>query len=586
MTYTPLSNTNMYLPFPRPQEITYGYYLPGELKPSEISLAESWSDYKGYFFFLYEGIGSSDTEKLEALEKKMAEEPSLQSPLYTGACWWMNDEDNNISALQSALHTKLVDDTVIVNDNVNLGFGTYQLPLFNKAPLAFDATGVISAGYPAVGGAQDASVGNGLSLIVADEQAGILTGQTMISDFSNAEQTGWSAGFRYNMKSSDYLSQYYPLFDNTANTYWVLNIHWDPLHPLDSSRSYMSFTGVSFGLEKTGGTQDQFTIVPFNGNSMSSWLRTIYGQAVSLQPVTSGSDPAQLVFQAYFNPQGAITYYLAPKGAFIMNAVAEQDGTCKLLTGLSGTECVQFTPGDSLVFYPGNAAYATNGTNDNTLDSSCTASWAFVKAASSGAVIYSAAPGVASLYEPSASSLLNSYYAANAQLPPAPKNEWSFPLVPYAGITSLQAGGFTSDQIPIFESQLLVYNRQKQMAKIPPPNVDVRFTGTPITTTTPQGLLAKIDGLLWKEVLLAKNTELPVDFRFTDLPPDLRNAFQSEDLFLVISDNAHIGSFDHGVSIEGWKFNVDVPKRDPNKDPDKKKYTDTEVQKRRYHRYH
>src|SRR5690606_33955724 len=120
----------------------------------------------------------------------------------------------------------------------------------------------------------------------------------------------------------------------------------------------------------------------------------------------------------------------------------------------------------------------------------------------------------------------------------------------------------TQDQVAGFEGRLLSAYREKRMATMPVPE-NLATGDAPLTTTTQQGLLATIAGLAWNEVLLAKNTELPVDFRFTNLPTDLRNAFQSEDLFLVISDAAHIGTFDDALSIEGWQFNVHVPLRDP-----------------------
>src|SRR5690606_10172592 len=146
------------------------------------------------------------------------------------------------------------------------------------------------------------------------------------------------------------------------------------------------------------------------------------------------------------------------------------------------------------------------------------ASWAFIKAASGEPAIYSSAPGVASLYQQSeTSTLLDAYYAAAAQLPAEGSIERSFPLVPYAGLNRPQANAFTQDQVAGFESRLLSAYREKRMATMPVPE-NLARDDAPVTTTTRQGLLATIAGLAWNEVLLAKNTELPVDFRFTNLP--------------------------------------------------------------------
>lgn len=570
MKYVPFENTNMFLPIPLPEEITYGYYLPGDTKPSEISLAESWSAFKGYYFFLSIPVESANKDALTELEKNLAAEPSLQNPLHTGACWWVNTPGS--SAVQSVLQTDILDGNAYINTNVDLGFGTYQLPLFQGASLLFQPEGLLAAGYPVVPGAQPASTANGISLAVTGDEAGILKGQAMISDFSDNEYTGWSAGFRYNMPNlatGNYSSQYYPLFDNTPSTYWVLNVHWDPLHPLDGERSYMAFTGISFGLEKTAGTEDRFQIVPA-GETLKTWWRTIYGHPVTMRPVTDGVNPAQLVFQSYANPVKSPAYYLAPKGAFELGATPDERGVCPLLPGLSGTERIQFAPGDEMIFYPGNAANAGNGLVSEGLDNKYTASWVFIQAKSAEAVVYSAAPGVASLYEPSVTTgLLDAYYAPTAQLPAAGSNTFCFPLAPYAGINAPQTNGFSPADMSAFESRLIAVAREQRMASMPIPE-NAFADGTVITTTTPQGLLASISGLQWKEVLLARNTELEVDFRFTNLPAVLRNAFQTEDLFLVISDAANIGAFDNALSIEGWQFNVDIPIRDPEKDPEHK----------------
>lgn len=570
MKYVPFSNTNMYLPDPLPEQVRFGYYLPGAEQPAEILLEDSWAVYKGYYFFLFNPVVSSDTNALAELQKKLAAEPLLQHPLHTGACWWMNKGGS--STVQSVLQTDVADGNVIIYSHTNLGFGAYQLPLFQGAPLAFQPGGILCSGYPAVEGAQPASAAKGISIAVAGDEAGILTGQAMINDFSDNEYTGWSAGFRYNMRLNSYASQYYPLFNNNASTYWVFDLHWDPLHPLDSSRSYLAFTGIHFGLEKEDGTQDRFRIIPGNA-PMQSWLRTIYGLPVSLQPVTDGANPAQLVFQSYANPLGTPAYYMAPKGTFILQAAPDSEGFCQLLPGLSGTESIRFRPGDEIIFYPGNAAYAGSGLSGNELDNSFTASWAFIKAVSADpekAIIYSAAPETASLYQPSGKAgLLGSYYAATAQLPAVPIDTYCFPLVPYAGLNRQQNNAFTPDQVATFESRLLVTNREKRMASMPVPEKTALTSGA-ITTTTRQGLLAKIDGLQWNEVLLAKNTELAADFRFTSLPAELRRAFQSENLFLVVSDAAHLGAFDNQLSIEGWQFNVEVPLRDPQEDPEQK----------------
>ena len=576
MTYTRFDHTSLYLPAPASKEITYGYYLPGDAGPVEISPADSWNVFKGYYFFLSRPIEPAAHAELLELEKALAAEPALQDPHHTGASWWVNTA-GSLAVCQAVLQTELRQGRVIVEKEMHLGFGKYRLPLFPGSAVLFDPEGLLSVGYPAVAGAQPSTTENGLSIAVMGRRAGILTGQVMISDFSDNEHTGWMAGFRYNMPGTfRVFSQYYPLFRNEAGIYWVFNVHWDPLHPLDHNRSNMAFTGISLGMEKIAGTKDRFRLSPSSGQTMDSWWRTIYGQPVTIRPVTDGPDPAQLVFQLYANPDESPAYYLAPKGSFELGAVPEEDGMCRLLPGLAGTESLQFTPGDTMVFYPGNAAYAADGLASKRLDDSYTASWAFIQARSASAIVYSAAPSVASLYQPSATAgMLDAYYAPTAQLPAAGGDAGCFPMAPYAGVDVLHADGFPADTIALFEKELIAVTREQRMAALPPP--PMAFGNASIVTTTPQGLLATISGLQWEKVLLAKNIEENPgrkaevkDFQFRNLPAVLRRAFQTDDLFLVISDATHLGEFDNAVLIEGWQFNINVPIRDPMKDPEHK----------------
>lgn len=572
--YTPFQpDSNLYLPDPVPDQISYCYYLPGTEKPAQLSLEDSWSKYKGYYIFLYNPIDHTKTDLLTALEKQLSETTVLKQPAHTGAAWWMNTDQH--SGLQSVLQAKMTDNGILVQEGVQLGFGTYQFPLFVDAPLLLNADGHLQTGYPNVTGAQTAAVEKSISIAVSGDMAGVLTGQVMINDFSSAEYTGWSAGFRYSMTDMDtgnLCSQYYPLFAPTqATTYWQFNVHWDPLHPLNDSRSYLTFTGISFGLEKIAGTDDRFQIVPGGDGIMPSYLRTIYGQPISLQPVTAGPSPAQLVFQTYADPATPTAYYLAPKGAFTLGVQQENAAACQLLPGLAGTEAISFTSGDQIIFYPGNAAYASAGLSSEELDTTYTVSWAFIKATGNHApVIYAAAPTVASLYQPSnTTGLLDAFYNTTAQLPVEGTAALSFPLAPYAGLGASKGTPFSPDKIAPFETKLIAPARKKQMDTMPLPKLS-NADAPSVVTTTPQGLLATIAGLNWQEVLLAHNTEIPTDLRFLNLPAPLRNALQTNNLFLVISDNKNIGTFDNALSIEGWQFNIDIPARNPASDPDQR----------------
>ena len=561
-------NSNLYLPSAALDKINSCFYLIGAEKPTELSLEDSWNKYTGFYIFLYQSIDYTNTEELAKLEEQLTLAEGLQEPQHTGAAWWINKETEGM--LQSVIHTEVSENCIYIQRDIQIGVGGYQFPFFQNTAVLLDTDGLLYIGYPAVPDAQPSATGKSTTLVITGEQAGVLIGQVMINDFSDAIYTGWAAGFYYNMidDTGNLYSQFYPLFESTASQYWLCDMHWDPLHPLAANRSYLSFTTISFGLQHIEGTQDQFEIVPFTGTLMPSYLRTLYGNAISLQPVATGSDPARLVFQKYANPAEPDALYLSPKGSFILNT--EQIGTepCQLLPGLAGTETISFTPGDSIIFYTDHTAFASEGLNSNTLDDTYTTSWAFIKtSAQSPDAIFSAAPAVSSLYRPSQTpGILQAYYSSSALLPKLESDALSFPIVPYAGVSTQTAHSFPPDKIPLFESQLLASLRKLRMDAMPTP-VKYFDTDTPITTTTPQGLLASISGQNWLEVILAHNTEIDTALRFVDLPVLLRNAFQSDNLFLVISDNKNIGKFDHTLSIEGWQFNINIAS---NQDQDPK----------------
>ncbi|MBC7967585.1 MAG: hypothetical protein H7Z17_16850, partial [Fuerstia sp.] len=81
-----------------------------------------------------------------------------------------------------------------------------------------------------------------------------------------------------------------------------------------------------------------------------------------------------------------------------------------------------------------------------------------------------------------------------------------------------------------------------------------------VTTTTPQGLVAQVQGLEWKSVLLAGNPEDGSKLEFTNLGNELREALQSNQLFLVASLAEPLGEFSNDITIAEWPFEINVGK--------------------------
>ena len=85
--------------------------------------------------------------------------------------------------------------------------------------------------------------------------------------------------------------------------------------------------------------------------------------------------------------------------------------------------------------------------------------------------------------------------------------------------------------------------------------------GTPPLGTTPQGFLAEVDGTTWNWVQLAANARsdgTEQRLRFDGVSDPLRQALQTNELFLVITDPAQIAGFEHVISIVDWPFKIDV----------------------------
>lgn len=584
--YIPYKNNSaLYFEKPISENITYGYYLPGKEYPAEISFTAAWNTYKGYYFFLETPIEPSNNTVLDAFESFLNAEPALQTPTHTGALWIKNSNDK--TTVQTIIQTVENEGLITISGNTCLGFGTYRLPIRDKSTIIFNTnTNSLCIGYPAIVGAQPAAADKDMIIPISGAQSGIVLGEVLISDFSDNYETGWKVGFRYNTISN---SQFYPLFITEPGRYIVFKMSWDPLNPLNSERTKLQYTGISFKIELVN--QGLFQIAEQkNPNLIPSYWRTIYGKPIFLKPILE-DNTTYLVFQKYINLKGEIVYYLSPKGEFELCVEDKNTNKFRMLTGLAGTECIQFTAGndnvtgDRIIFYSDNAAYTKNypvvqaafgnavslqaTVSQTLLDDTCTTSWAVIQPAEGNPdVIYYAAPESAAMYLPSLSEgVLDSCYVQTAYITnESIQNEnLRFPMVPYSGLLSMQEDGFSPTDIKSFEIQIIGAVRNQLISTLPL-QVIKETEGETIITTTPQGLLATIAGLGWKEVLLAQNTDNKPNFSFINLPNILRNAFQSNELFLVASDNANLGTFQNAIVIEGWQFNVNVPLRKPEQD--------------------
>lgn len=452
--------------------------------------------------------------------------------------------------------------------------------------------------------------GTGVNLPLIGSQRFVLQSLALAGDFSNNSSQGWDVGLRYFYEQGgEVLSQFYPIFAPPASGYQVeFQINWDPLAPLDPKRSWMKFTGNAYMVTITGEGQGRIEVAA-DANVLPSWLRTIYGKPLWLRPVLEGDHAARLVMQPRpADNSGQIAYYMVPDGDYEL--LAESNGGTEngpaqlnLLCGLAGTEAIGFSPGTCAVpltlvrFHPWMPAFApvfplTDASGDIAssgagrsqaladsplLDDTWPTAWLSI--APSGPLanteaIYYAQPEQAALYDQgpdaTAANILQLFQAPVAVFG-NDSLDHSYPLAIYAGLAGGEiAPGFPAEALRTFEMQILNRVRKEMISGIsagrrvlaaakenarrdplaaPPPLV---------TTTTPQGLVAKVQGLEWKSVLLAHNAEDGSKLEFTNLGPELREALQSNQLFLVVSLAAPLGDFQHDITIAGWPFNINV----------------------------
>lgn len=303
-------------------------------------------------------------------------------------------------------------------------------------------------------------------------------------------------------------------------------------------------------------------------------------------------------------------YDFTPAGNFYIATVFGPGAKdFNLLCGLSGVETIHVTvtkgtyQGDFISFQPGNPAQADNfpaqpGSVTNTpLTNAWLTSWATIQpsAAVQETVNYYSQPSGASLYATNsgvgtaANNFLGFYEPVAANLANA-GSPCFVPMVPYNGLNI--SNSQQQDTLAAFESTILSVARKQIIAAVAKPQLSLAHTarlnaasGTPnaapLTTklsTSPQGLLVTVNSNWgWDKLILAQN-QLPgksYSLDFTNLNPLLQSAFQTNQQFLVISQNTAglpgpgqniLGQFSSEMSLDGWPFLLDVPTADTNGD--------------------
>lgn len=436
-----------------------------------------------------------------------------------------------------------------------------------------------------------------------------------------------------NPDPANVLQQRYPLVDTSkfaGNIMIGMSTRIDPTKVPDKDRTFMAFTGQSCtsltnsGCNAIEPTLLYSTFVTDAGHPIN-WVPVGWNDSLSIDP-----DPsvARLVFTpADFADINSNVYYMTPCGHFRLGVAPEfvnASAPPALLAGTSGTETIGFTPftevgaddGDLLAFVPYQPGYApvfplpeTSPTGpppniEPLLNANYQTAWANVlqSSRSSHIVGYYSQPIGASLYN-DATALWEKTkeYLGYFETPVGidQSSSFCFPIVSYSlTAVSSEPNSFSFSDIPLFETSILNPQRKQiiQQKKQPIPITHTlqrrkvskihaaKITAEPITkATTPQGLLASIDTAdsSWLNLLLAKNqvADDAYSLQFENLLDPLGNAFQSNQLLLVVTDGKNLGTqgyddkgkpvdppldptapvFDNLMAIEEWLFSVVTP---------------------------
>lgn len=585
------TGTSLYLTDLTQEKVSFAYFFSADNTvppPPSIDIEGSWSTYLGVYIFLGKEVPIGDLQTFSAtLSTFFTGQPLIE---HTGVMWL---DDYKTLGQPSIITTT---SNAEIKETVNISIGTYSVSLTkNSSIYLIPAQQKLVVAYPELPGAQAPVYGEGTSIPLSGSSIGTMQFEGAIGDCSDALTTGWNIGIKYFYfeNATNLVQLQYPIFDLPKGYHILFAAQWDPLHPLDPTRTFLHFKK---GMLQIAGDEANgfFIVVPPNSTWLPSTFRTIYGHHVHLVPeLNSSANIPSLVFQPLPGKDGTNNdYYLVPSGDFCLavedtnsqqDTAAQQDtATQYLLAGLMGTEFISFTPksitykGDRIRFTPGSPAFAPvfplEGGNEgfkpaeadcktgDLLCSTYLTAWAGFQPDNTADIPnYYSQPETSPLFLPQAQTnttgtdtltIMDIYPAPAAAFPP--KNTAAFPLVPYSSAKTTQP-----NVLRPFELSILNPWRKKHITQnAARPTV---LQDDPKITTTPQGLLATIEGYNWTSVLLAQNETSGRMLQFTgalSISPPIQNALQTNQLFLVVTLAKPLQPFSNEIDIEGWPFTI------------------------------
>ena len=329
-------------------------------------------------------------------------------------------------------------------------------------------------------------------------------------------------------------------------------------------------------------------------------------------------------------------YYLVPRGQFelVLIEVKEEKHHAfepiksaagqkpkiqipsQFLCGLSGIESVEFTPqnedaegakvpGDAIEFFPRKPAYvptfpivrpttSTVATLDDLelIQRKYLTAWIGFAGADEG-FAYLSQPEEAPLYTTKSSNSKDEQTPQNSSIPalfepvaaglPLASITRCFPVAPAAG--AVPASRAPDRFLKNLETQIIGPYRREEIRRFPDSPAADAPTAALVTAVTPQGLRAmvgprnNVKPQKWTELLLARratenNKQSSFELSLSKLNPKLQAAFQSNQLFLVVSDGENFKSDGENsklpdglksvVKMGGWEFDLSPANSDPD----------------------
>ncbi|PET19469.1 hypothetical protein [Bacillus cereus] len=338
-----------------------------------------------------------------------------------------------------------------------------------------------------------------------------------------------------------------------------------------------------------------------NNPEIPSYYRTHFGHEIYLIPTVyyeysetnlPYKDPQEKCAKYLFTPQRKnfvskdYPMYMLPHGLFRIKVPKVKSNSLvpiQILCGLVGTETISCVPnsenfeGDALYFETGKAAYAPvfpltdenrHIINPELLIDDYLTAWVSVCRLNSDNVLtlpirYLSQPEEESLFSQVDNPKILDYF----QSPVADMtNLITFiPLVPHSGVNfnhSLQNVRIELEIISAVRKQLMDKLFYLQVNSSNLKDDDEKFTEQ-VKVTTPQGLLLTLNNNSWEELLIAQNKEASgssdlKSLKFESVTQHLRNALQTNQQFLVITDNTNIEKFKNKIPIAGWPFHINI----------------------------